>query len=258
MDRYSSYECLQFEYTDRILTVTLDSGAKLNAVNGRLHEELSTVFTAVREDELCDVVVLTGKGRAFSAGGDLAWLRDMTDESRDATFREARHIITGILECPKPILAAIEGPAIGLGATLALFCDIKIAGRNATIADPHVNIGVVAGDGGAVIWPWLIGTGRAKYHLMTGDPIKAEEAERIGLIERVVEPGTALAEAHTLAARLAKGHLAAIRGTKISVNKLLHDAVNIVLDTSLALEKETMASAEHKGAVEAFLQRLAG
>jgi enoyl-CoA hydratase len=182
----------------------------------------------------------------------------MTDESRDATFREARHIITGILECPKPILAAIEGPAIGLGATLALFCDIKIAGRNATIADPHVNIGVVAGDGGAVIWPWLIGTGRAKYHLMTGDPIKAEEAERIGLIERVVEPGTALAEAHTLAARLAKGHLAAIRGTKISVNKLLHDAVNIVLDTSLALEKETMASAEHKGAVEAFLQRLAG
>jgi enoyl-CoA hydratase len=258
MDRYGEYKCLLFEYTERVLTVTLAPGAKYNAITGELHRELSEVFADIRDDELCDVVVLTGQGRAFAAGADLYWLRDMTSAGRDAAFREGRRIVVGLLECQKPIIAAIEGPAVGLGATIALFCDIKIAARNATIGDPHVSVGVVAGDGGAVIWPWLVGVGRAKRFLMTGDLIKAEEAERIGLIEEVVEPGTALAEAHALAARLAKGHLAAIRGTKVSVNKLLHDAVNIVLDTSLALEKETMASLEHKQAVEAFLSRSAG
>ena len=171
---------------------------------------------------------------------------------------EARKIVLDMLEVPQPVIAAIDGPAVGLGATLALLCDIKIAGESARIGDPHVRVGVVPGDGGCVIWPWLVGTGRAKRYLMTGDLVTATEAERIGLIETVTADGAALAEARKLAGRLAGGYRKAIEGTKASVNKLLRETANLVLDTSLALEKETMASEEHRAALESFLSRSAG
>ena len=129
---------------------------------------------------------MTGKGRAFCAGGDIKWFQDMTPQQLDALFVEARKIIIDMLEVEQPIIAAVNGPATGLGATLALFSDVIFAADNAKIGDPHVRVGVVAGDGGAVIWPWLVGAARAKEFLMTGDIITAAEAERIGLINRVV------------------------------------------------------------------------
>jgi enoyl-CoA hydratase len=255
MMEYGDFECIGFAKDGGVLTVTLQPPTPLNAVNGILHRELANVFRTIGDDGSVDVVVLTGHGEAFSAGADLTWLRDLGAHERDEVFRESRRIIIDLLELPQPIVAAIEGPAVGLGATVALFCDVKVAAIDARIGDPHVLIGVVAGDGGAVIWPWLVGAGRAKYYLMTGELVDGSTAHSLGLVDLVTDSGVAAATAGTLAKRLAKGNQAAIRGTKWSVNKLLRDATNLVLDTSLAIEKETMASEAHREAVHRFLAK---
>lgn len=168
---------------------------------------------------------------------------------------EARKIIIDLLEVQQPVIAAINGAATGLGATIALFSDIIIASENARIGDPHVLVGVVAGDGGAVIWPWLVGAARAKEFLMTGDLTTATEVERIGLINRVVPPDQLMPTATELATRLAKGPTQAIRGTKASVNKILRDTANLVLDTSLALEKLCFTTKDHREAITAFVEK---
>jgi enoyl-CoA hydratase len=254
---YSRYETLRFDRDGGVLTITLDPGTPLNAITGVLHTELSQVWSDVSLDRACDVLVLTGGARSFSAGADLAWLRSQPHEDPDGLFAEGRRIVIDMLEVPQPIIAAIEGPAIGFGATLAMLCDVKFAAENAQIGDPHVLVGLVSGDGGAVIWPWLIGVGRAKRYLMTGDLISGREAERIGLVEEVVGVGEANAAALGFARRLERGHQRAIRGSKASVNKLLRDTANQVLDTSLALEKECMLSDGYDHAIDALQQRLA-
>lgn len=252
---YDRYEFLAMDRRDGILTVALNRPESLNAVDAKLHTELSEIFADISKDAATKVVVLTGKGRSFSAGGDLKWLQAMTSEERDTLFREARRIIVDMLDVEQPIIAAVNGAAMGLGATIALFSDIIIAADDARIGDPHVRVGVVAGDGGAVIWPWLVGTARAKEFLMTGDILDAKEAERIGLINRVVPPAKLLPAAMELATRFANGPTGAIRGTKASINKILRDTVNLVLDTSLALEKESFTTADHKEAISAFLEK---
>jgi enoyl-CoA hydratase len=153
------------------------------------------------------------------------------------------------------MVAAIEGPAIGLGATLALFCDIRVAAEDARIGDPHVRVGMAAGDGGALIWPLLIGVGRAKRYLLSGDLIAAPEAKAMGLIVDVSEPGQALGHAQSLAARVASYPTTAVRGTKLLLNGVLRDAASHLLDLSLALEKETMGTQAHLDAIDAFLAR---
>ncbi|MFZ4704104.1 MAG: enoyl-CoA hydratase/isomerase family protein, partial [Candidatus Methylumidiphilus sp.] len=170
----------------------------------------------------------------------------------DNLFVEARRIIVDLVDLPQPIIAAVNGSAAGLGATLALFCDVIYVSETAKIADPHVRIGVTAGDGGAVIWPLLVGPARAKEYLMTGDSLTAAEAERIGLVNRVFPAEHVLPQAQALAERLTKGSRIAIRSTKLSVNKLVRDAVSLVLDTSLALEKECFSTPFHKQAIELF------
>jgi enoyl-CoA hydratase len=253
---YGRYETLRFDRDGAILTITLDPGTPLNAITGPLHTELSQVWADVRLDPATDVVVLTGGERTFSAGADLEWLRAQPREDPDALFAEGRRIVIDMLEVPQPIVAAIEGPAIGFGATLAMLCDVKFAAENAQIGDPHVLVGLVSGDGGAVLWPWLIGVGRAKRYLMTGDLISGAEAERIGLVEEVVAAGEANAAAVRFARRLERGHRRAIRGSKASVNKLLRDSANQILDTSLALEKECMMSGGYDEAITALQERL--
>ena len=255
MDRYSTYRHLSFDRHDGVLTVTLNAPGPMNITDAVLHAELATVFDTIRGDDLVDAVVLTGAGQAFSGGADLRWLLETTSTERDRVFVEARKIIIDLLELPQPIIAAIEGPAVGLGATMALFCDFKVAALDARIGDLHTRVGMVAGDGGAVIWPWLIGAGRAKWYLMTGDSLSANEAERLGLIDEVVPHGKALERAQVLAARLAGGHRDAIRGTKASVNKILRDAANLVLDTSLSLEKESLASETCRTSLRAALAK---
>lgn len=252
---YSRYHYLSAERKDKILTVSFNRPDSLNAINAELHTELSHIFADIAQDREAEVVVLTGKGRAFCAGGDIKWFQEMTPQQLDALFAEARKIIIDMLEVEQPIIAAVNGAATGLGATLALFSDVIFAAENAKIGDPHVRVGVVAGDGGAVIWPWLVGAARAKELLMTGDLITAQEAERIGLINHVVAPDKLMATVMDFAARLANGPTKAIRWTKVSVNKILRETANLVLDTSLALEKHCFFTEDHKEAIRAFVEK---
>ena len=252
---YSGYHYLSAERKDKVLTVSFNRPESLNAISAELHTELSRIFADIARDQDTEVVLLTGKGRAFCAGGDIKWFQSMSPQQLDALFIEARKIIIDLLEVEQPIIAAVNGPATGLGATLALFSDVIIAAENAKIGDPHVRVGVVAGDGGAVIWPWLVGAARAKEFLMTGDLLTAQEAERIGLINRVVPQDKLMSTAMELATRLAKGPTKAIRWTKASINKILRDTANLVLDTSLALEKHCFYTEDHKEAVRAFVEK---
>ncbi len=246
------YQTLTFSRDGAVLTVSLSRPQALNAVNATLHTELSRVFAEIAADASVDAVVLTGEGRAFSAGGDLEWFRRITPQQLDTLFVEARKIIVDLVDLPQPIVAAVNGVSAGLGTTLALFCDVVYAAEGARLSDPHVGIGVTAGDGGAAIWPLLVGPARAKQYLLTGDSLSATEAERIGLVSRVL-PGEQLqGEAQALAQRLARGSRIAIRSTKASVNRLVRDAVQQVLDSSLAWEKECFSSEFHKQALEAF------
>jgi len=253
----SSYRFLKFAQDGGLLTVSLNRPEAMNAINAGLHTELSTVFArdSPSDRERRTRYVLTGEGRGFCGGGDLAWFRDITPAQVDTLFIEARKIIVDLLEVPQPIVAAVNGHAAGLGATLALFCDMVFVADTARISDPHVRVGVAAGDGGAVIWPLLVGPARAKQYLMTGDALSAAEAERIGLVNAVLPQAEVLAAATAMAKRLAEGPRRAVEATKASVNKLVRDAVNLVLDTSLALEKANFFDADHREAIAAFAER---
>lgn len=256
MPDYARYRTLRVEKADRVATVTLNRPDVLNAIDGEMHRELEDVWLDLNEDPEVQAVVLTGAGRAFSAGGDIQGMaRGDYHPLERPTVRLGRRIVLNLLEVEAPVIAALNGDAVGLGATLALFCDVIIADERARIGDPHVRVGLVAGDGGAVIWPLLCGVAKAKEYLMTGDLLSAQEAERIGLINRVVPAGRAYEEAVALARRLAHGPTWAIRWTKFSVNKVVRHLTNLVLDTSLALESLTFLTEDHREAVRAFLEK---
>lgn len=246
------YQHLDLQVDDEVLTVRLNRPDQLNAVNGDLHTDLARMVSALRENTSLGAIVVTGAGRAFCAGGDGVWFAGASRQDIDRLFTEARSLVLDMLEIGPPVIAAVNGPAVGLGATLALLCDMTIADERAIFSDPHVLMGVVAGDGGAAIWPALVGMSRAKQYLMTGDKLDAVEAERIGLINEVVPPGSALDAAHGLARRLADGPRKAIAGTKRSVNEVLRLNLLAAFETSLTLEYASMTSDEHREAVAAF------
>lgn len=254
---YAGYHTLRFDRRGRILTVTIDRPEALNAVNAAMHEDLARVFREVQDDPGSDVVVLTGAGRAFCAGGDVAWFQAMIDDP--AVFRrlvpEAKKIVFDLLDLEKPIICRLNGAAAGLGATLALLCDVIVAADTAKIGDPHVRMGLVAGDGGAVIWPQLVGYARAKELLLTGDMLTAHEAERIGLINRVVPAAELDAAVSGLAEKLAGGATLAVRWTKTVVNIPLKELAHTLMDASLAYEMASNETADHQEAVTAFREK---
>lgn len=253
----ADYETIQISKDNGIAVLTLNRPERLNAVNPVMHSELATIFGAVESDPDVNVAVLTGAGRGFCSGGDFGPGRDAQAPRKTGLtmMQEARRIVDGILDLEKPIIAAVNGAAVGLGATIALFCDVVIAARNARFGDTHVKMGITAGDGGAVIWPLLIGINRAKQLLMTGDLINADEAYKLGLVSQVTDEGAALDEAMKLARRLADGPSYAIRSTKVSVNKLIKELSNLVLPLSLALEEVSMTKEDHREAVTAFQEK---
>jgi len=255
--RWGKFEHIEADLTDGVLTVTLNRPDRLNAVNRMLHNDLSRVFVDAGADLDVEVVVLTGAGRAFCAGGDLEFLQHCIKNppAFDEVAYEGKRIVYSMLDCEKPIVGRINGHAVGLGATLALFCDIVFVADHAKISDPHVNVGLVAGDGGAVIWPQLIGYARAKEYLMTGNAIMAKDAERIGLINYAVPLDELDARVNAFVAQLKNGATAAIRATKISVNIGLKQLAHTVLETSTALEQLSNRSPEHRLAVEAMLRK---
>jgi len=253
---FSTYKAISFSRDQRILTVVLNRPDKLNATDAILHEELARVFTDCANDLESDVIILTGAGRAFCAGGDINWMQDMINDPVlfEKTGREAKQIIFSMLDCAKPIIAKVNGHATGLGCTLALFCDVVFASEKAKLGDPHVSVGLVAGDGGAVIWPQLIGYARAKELLMTGDLLTAAQAASMGLINRAVPPAELESVVSAYATRLASGATKAIRWTKESINIGLKQLAHSIMDTCIAYEAMSNASVDHQEAVNAFLQ----
>jgi enoyl-CoA hydratase len=256
---YTSYQRIRVETSDRIATVTMDNPEKLNATDALLHTELSTIFGDLQRDPAVDVVILTGSGCAFSAGGDIGWMQEAIDnpEAFEQTVVEAKQIVFSLLDLEKPIIAKVNGAAVGLGATIALFCDVIFAAESAVIGDPHVAVGFVAGDGGAVIWPQLVGYARAKEYLMTGELIPASEAARMGLINHAVPAEALDARVEEFAARLRAGATKAIRWSKVSANIGLKQLAHSIMDTSLAYEALSNRTADHAEGVAAFRERRA-
>ncbi len=250
-----NYETILIEKQDGIAILTLNRPERLNAVNGVMHSELMQISLDVQADPEVRAAVITGAGRAFCAGGDFGPGSRMAPKSGMPMMQEARRIVDNLLDLEKPIVSAVNGPAAGLGATIALFCDVVVAARNARIGDPHVKMGITAGDGGAVIWPLLIGVNRAKQFLMTGDLLTADEAMALGLVNKVVDEGQALPEALAIARRLANGAPYAVQSTKVSVNKFIKAVSNLVLPVSLALEEVSMTKDDHREAVKAFQEK---
>lgn len=254
---FSDYKATALRRDGRVLHATFNRPETSNAMDDDLQSDLELLFADVTRDEETNVLVLSGAGRAFSAGGNIEEMQLCIEQPalfREGTERGKRHI-HAILDCPKPIIAKVNGAAIGLGATLALFCDIVVAAKGAKIADPHVNIGLSAGDGGAIIWPALLGYARAKAFLLTGDAVTGEEAERIGLIHRAVAPEELDSVVDELAQRIANGASQAIQYTKLSVNMGLKQTIDQLLEKTFEYELITQRSQDHQEAVNAFRER---
>jgi enoyl-CoA hydratase len=248
------YRTLRFTRRNRILTVSFNDPARLNAVSDAMHTELARVFIDIAADPHSDVVVLTGEGRAFSAGGDIAHMREVAADPHlflpGAAM--AKRLVFSLLDLEKPIVARINGHAVGLGATLALLCDVTFMADTARIGDPHVSVGLVAGDGGAVIWPQLIGFARAKEFLMTGALLDARRAEAIGLVNHCVPEAELDNAVDTFCDGLAAGALRAIRWTKATVNLELKRIAHAVMDPGIAYEALSVHTRDHAEAVAAF------
>ena len=255
---FVDYERLKFDYRNRVLWITIDAG-KMNAVDFEMHEELARVFPEAQRDPDSDLIILTGAGRAFCAGGDMAWFQAMIDDP--SLFRDIAHdakrIVNGLLELEKPIICRLNGAAAGLGASIALLCDVIIADETAKIGDPHVKVGLVAGDGGAVIWPQLIGYARAKEMLLTGEMLDASEASAMGLINHALPADQLDAKVDEVAGKILDNPRWAVRWTKTAINLPLRDIANRVMDAAIAYEINSNSTRARQEAVTAFVEKRA-
>ncbi len=254
---YTEYQHIRFERRDRgILWLTLNRPEVLNAADARLHTEFVHVWQTIDRDPTVRVAVVTGAGRAFSAGGDLKMVEEAY-RNYDEIIRildEARELVYNILRCSKPIVSAINGPAVGAGLVIALLADISIAGESARLADGHVRMGVAAGDHAAIIWPLLCGMAKAKYYLMTSDFVSGREAERIGLVSLCVPDEELPGKALEVATTLATGPQHALKFTKRALNQWLLQA-GPIFDHSLALEMLGFFSEDMMAGVEGLRKK---
>lgn len=237
-DRYAHYQRLKLDRPHpRVLRITISNPAQMNAVDPLTHSELTEIWRDIDADTETNAVIVTGAGKAFSAGGDLSLVAKMAEDfqTRCKVWKEAKDMAYNMINCGKPIISAINGAAVGAGIVVALLADISIAGKSAKLIDGHTKLGVAAGDHAAIIWPLLCGMAKAKYHLLLCESINGEEAERIGLVSLCVPDDVLQAKALEVATRLAEGSPSAIRWTKYSLNNWLRMA-GPTFDTSLALE----------------------
>jgi enoyl-CoA hydratase len=250
-------ETIQLERRGRLLTVTLNRPDNLNAFNLTLHDEMVIALQFAREDKDSDVVVLTGAGRAFSAGGDFAHIEAnaANPERFDHEIQVAKDIVLTLLDIEKPVVCRLNGHAVGLGATIALLCDVIFAADNAKIGDPHVGIGLVAGDGGAIVWAQRIGLARAKEYLLTGDLLTAVKAAEIGLINHSVHAAELDAAVDAFCDKLLSGAQVAIRYTKMLTNLELKRIAGLVLDQGLLWEVESVRTSDHREAIAALKEK---
>ncbi len=256
---YSGYHSLQVtHHGGGVAEVVMGQPGKLPAADAVGHGELARIWRDIEADPDIAVVVVRGQEKGFSAGGTLDLVQAMADDAttRARVWREARDIVYNMINCPKIIVSAINGPAVGGGLAVALMADISIAARNARLIDGHTRLGVAAGDHAAIIWPLLCGMAKAKLHLLLSDEISGEEAERIGLVSMVVEPEHLLEKAHAVARQLAAGPQSALRWTKASLNNWLRMA-GPIFDNSLALEMLGFGSPEMLEGLAAVRERRA-
>jgi enoyl-CoA hydratase len=258
----SSYTEFRVSRDGRLVTVTLDRPQSLNAISRQAHTDLERFWYEVANDPTVGAIILTGVGRAFCAGADMRAVDNPTSSSSDSrtgvarSFVHAKRIIAGMLEVEQPIIGAINGDAVGLGASLAFACDIIVANETARFADTHVkNMAVVAGDGGTVVWPLMMSIHKAKEYLLLGDFLVAADAARLGIINYAVPADEVMPKATELAQRCADGPPWALRWTKTSLNKILRDRLNLTMDTALATEWLTFATEDHREAVQAFSEK---
>ncbi|MBI4297661.1 MAG: enoyl-CoA hydratase/isomerase family protein [Chloroflexi bacterium] len=259
MSDYSKYQFLKIEKQGKVAIVTMNRPESLNAMNRVGLREMDTIWGDLENDEEVLAVVLTGAGRGFSSGGDFrddVYTQDPSTRPPWIAHMHVRHGIHQIIDARYPVIAAVNGPAAGLAASYALVCDIIFIGESGRILDSHVsNLGWVAGDGGVITWPLLIGLNRAKEYLFTGDPIRGKDAERLGLANRCFPDDQLLPEAIAFAQRLAGGPPLAIRGTKHALNQHIRLANLIAMDLGFALEGLTSTTEDGKEAPQAFMQK---
>jgi enoyl-CoA hydratase len=235
---FEKYPGLQFERRDHgVLWMTIDRPEKLNATDGPLHRALSRVWDDIDDDDAVNVVVVTGKGEAFSAGGDMEWIDTFVGKPEGVSqiFDEASDVVYRMLSCRKIIISAINGVAVGAGLAVALMADISLIAEEARITDGHIRIGVAAGDHANIIWPLLCGLAKAKYYLLTADFIDGATADQIGLVSKAVPGAELLAEAEKVANKIAMGPRDATRWTKRSLNLWVKQAAP-AFDASAAME----------------------
>ena len=237
-NRYASYRRLVFDRPSQyVLRVTMSNPRKLNAADAVMHEELVRVWQDIDADDSVHAAILTGAGTAFSAGGDFAMIEGIIADfaTRARVWKEAKDLVYNLINCSKPVVSAMRGPAVGAGLVCGLLADISIASKTAKIIDGHTRLGVAAGDHAAIVWPLLCGMAKAKYYLLLCDALSGEEAERIGLVSLCVEDDELDARAESVALRLAEGPQSAIRWTKYALNNWLRQ-MGPAFDASLALE----------------------
>lgn len=243
---------------DGIAEIRLTRPELHNRVDSVLHVELAEAVSSVADDSGVRAVVLSSTGATFSAGGDFDMMLAAHDDvaTRQEIVRQGKQLLTAFLTLPQPIVAAVHGPAIGLGATVVLLCDVVVAARSASLADPHVSLGLVAGDGGCLVWPQAAGMLRARRHLLTGDPLDAATAYQFGLVTDLVEkPDAVAATARGIAARIAKLPPLAVQGTKRALNRVTAQRAGEVVDLSFAYEEQTLASEDLLEGIGAFREK---
>ncbi len=257
-DRYAEFPSLRFERpSPGVLAIVLDAPG-LNAVGPQMHRDLADVWLAVDRDPDVRVALIRGAGRGFSAGGSFDLIEKLIGDHADRlrVMREARDLVKNVINCSKPVVSAIHGPAVGAGLVVALLADVSVAGRSARIIDGHTRLGVAAGDHAAICWPLLCGMAKAKYYLLTCETLSGEEAERIGLVSLCVDDDQVQAKALAVAEQLANGAQSAIRFTKHTLNHW-YRAFEPAFDASLALEFLGLAGPDAAEGVAAHREKRA-
>jgi len=258
-DRYAKYNELDIDRpAEGILRITFNKPETYNSLDKNGHRELTYIWRDIDEDPDINVAILAGSGKAFSSGGDFGMIEDMLDSFHDRTrsWKEARDLVYNIINCSKPIISAINGPAVGAGLVAGLLADISIAGKSARIVDGHTRLGVAAGDSAVINWPLLCGMAKAKYLLLTCEPVDGEEAERLGLVSLCVEDDELQDKAMEIAKKLAAGAPSAIRWTKYSLNNWYRMA-GPAFDTSTALEMLGFTGPEAREGVASLREKRA-
>jgi enoyl-CoA hydratase len=252
--RYARDHHILVEVKDQIALVTLNRPEKRNAVNYAMHSGLERIFRELGRDPQVGAIILTGAGNAFCAGGDMTGFNNPDARVIDQ-LRGNRDLMWEMTACEAPLVSAINGAATGLGATLALLCDVSFAAESARIGDTHVRMGLVAGDGGCVIWPLLVGPHIAKEYLMTGRLIDGPRAAQVGLVNHCVPDAQLLDAAREFARELVERPQPAQRWTKMAINKLIYQQLNTVGDFALTTELLSAGTEDQKEAVAAFFEK---